>query len=159
MVDTDRDGDLNCGDAECIGDAVCPALTESEPNDTFGTADAYAAGFIGAIGLPMDSDWVSITVAAGSTLTAEVTDLTGPAGATTGGCARRALDSVVRVFDTNGTSMLRENDDIDVSTNWCSRTMATAPLTGGTYFVQVVSQPMFAPMDTFVYGLTLTVTP
>ena len=156
-ADTDQDGDLNCGDSECIGMTPCPALTESEPNDTSVTATAYAAGTIGAIAMAADVDYYSISVPAGSTLTAEVTDNG------TGGCLRPALDSQITIYGTDGTTVLvmptGTAEDIDQSTNWCSRATTAALTTAGTYFVKVQSSVTYAPMDTFVYGLVLTTTP
>jgi hypothetical protein len=151
LVDTDRDGDRNCGDVECIGDAACAAfaLTETEPNETSAMANVYAPARRAAIGMAMDVDMVSVTVLAGQTLTATVTDFG------TGGCLRPALDSYVEILGTDGTTVLAENEDISVY-DWCSSASATIA-TAGTYFVRVRSSD-YAPTDTFVYGLDVTLT-
>jgi hypothetical protein len=98
-----------------------------------------------------DNDYFSITAAAGQTITATVGD--GPNYS----CAPNlGIDSEIEIFDTDGTTSLATNDDIDVETSWCSE--ATTPAgAAGTYYVRVAASQAFCSACTFDYTVTIDV--
>ena len=117
---------------------------ESEPNDTFGTADALTGteGRIKATlynGLPTpgtDTDFFSFTAPAGSKVYA-ATMTSGTGGGT---------DSILAVIDTDGSTVL-ELDDEDGSFGGSSSSIAGTTLTaGGTYYLRVTNFSTTAPI-------------
>lgn len=125
-------------------------LTETEPNGTAATADAYTSPFNAAISPSFDEDWVAVTVPGpASSITAHVDD-----GGTMD-CENHAIDSEVEIYAANGTTSLAFNDDISLS-DYCSQATASN-LAGGTYYVRAAASAMFSPDSTFLYQLVVTV--
>ena len=140
-------------------------VPESEPNNTFGTADPISfvgpcGEMSGSISVTTDVDYFSFSAPAGSRVWASVDTSTSPLFND---------DSVLTLFDTNGTTPIEQDDDDFTATN-CGpggtippgtvnpRSSAIAGrllATGGTYFLQVAPFP-----DTTVtsYRLTVVVT-
>jgi len=151
-LDDDFDLHADCSDLDCAGTGACPAATDVEPNDTFATATPFAGPFTGSIGIVDDIDYVSVVVAGpAQTLTVKVHD------GGSGDCAAGRLDPTVEIFAPDGTTSLAYADDMATG-NWCSRVAATR-LAAGTYFVRIDSNPLFAPTDTFIYTLDVSLTP
>jgi hypothetical protein len=132
---------------------------ESEPNNSFGTADAieHASETIyGAIAPDGEQDFYAVTVTAGQTINAQTVD--GASNQCTSGFFDE--DTVITVYDTDGTTVLFENDD---SVGSCSQ-VTTGPLAvGGTYYVRVWDWSDWngtpgADARSFTYGLQLSVT-
>ena len=106
---------------------------ESEPNDTFGTADALTGseGKIRGQSFPTatDPDWYSFTAAAGSKVYATVMTSASAQGA----------DAVLEVIAPDGTTVL-ELDDEDGTFGGSSPSIAgTNLVAGGTYFFRVTN--------------------
>ena len=151
-VEDDLDGYIDCADADCAGDPACPALAELEPNDLAAQSDPFVEPFIGSIGTPGDLDFIAVnTLVAGTTITATIVNLDGTP------CAAPQPDTDLALFDTNGTTQLAFNDDIDGQTNFCSQVVAVvgAP---GTYFLRVRSSAQFQPTDLFTYRVVVVLT-
>lgn len=120
---------------------------ESEPNNTFATADALAgnagsvkaslfAGIAAANGT--DVDFYSFTAAAGSKVYAAVINSQSP-----------SQDTVLAVIDVDGTTVL-ELDDQDGSFGGSSSSIAgTLLATGGTYYLRVTDFSATAPITTY----------
>jgi Bacterial pre-peptidase C-terminal domain len=137
--------------------AVTP-VPESEPNDTPATADpiSFVAGcgvMSGSI-IASDVDYFSFAAPAGSRVWAFVDTSASPTFLD---------DSILTLFDTNGTTQLEQDDDDATATN-CGTTevnprssaIAGRVLTaGGTYFLQVSS---FLGSLISSYRLTVVVT-
>lgn len=125
-------------------------LTETEPNGTSATADAFTSPFKAAIFPAGDNDWIAVTVPGpASSITAHVDD-----GGTTA-CEDNAIDSEVEIYAPNGTTSLAFNEDISIA-DYCSQATASN-LAAGTYFVRASSSVMYQPDATFVYQLVVTV--
>ena len=90
-----------------------------------------------------DADWVRFTVAAGATLRFETSNL------------QSSADTIVRLYGTNGTSVLAEDDDTGAGLG--SRLDYTFT-TAGNYFVRVVQYNEAVFGDNTGYTLTLTTT-
>jgi hypothetical protein len=148
-IEDDIDGYIDCADADCSGDPACPTPTELEPNDISAQADPFTEPFVGGINVPGDQDFIAVnTVVAGTTITATVVNLDGTA------CTAPQPDTDLQLLDTNGTTQLAFNDDINGQTNFCSQVIATvgAP---GTYFLRVRSSAQFQPNDIFNYRVVV----
>jgi hypothetical protein len=116
----------------CDETAHCAAVQdEAESNDTYATANAATSGrpIRGAKSTSTDVDWFSITANAGDVVVAETSD-----GATDRCAASAGLDSRLRIFGTDGATVVGMNDDISTSDNWCSFAAARVA-TAGTYYV------------------------
>jgi cysteine-rich repeat protein len=145
--------DMNMADGDgCSSACVCEPAAETEPNDTDATASVVGAGICkvqGDISAAADEDYFAVTLAAGETLTATVvagaTDTCGPGG---------DIDTEIEIYDTNGTSSLVFNDDINFSTNYCSSAGYTSAA-GGTYFVRVSNSSGFCDDCLFDYGVII----
>lgn len=129
------DGNQAAGDG-CSAACTWEGTVESEPNDTFATADSLSLGVMakGAVLSPplVDRDLWAFNAAAGATYvlrTSSRLDGTCPASA--------SGDTRLRLFDGTG-AVLAENDDVDVS-NDCSQIEWTAPASG-TYYAEVIVQ-------------------
>ncbi|MGC4116555.1 MAG: PPC domain-containing protein [Myxococcales bacterium] len=149
-LDNDADGMTDCADDQCALDSHCMVgLTEVEPNDTFATANDFVDPFVGTINPVGDEDWIKIVVAVGGKVSIEVTDRG------TDACANGDLDSNLEVYDSTGTNMLDENDDIDMwGGNFCSR-VTLSGLAAGTYYARVQASS-YANPKVFAYGLAVT---
>ena len=116
----------------CDQTSHCAAVQdEVESNDTFATANAATSGrpIRGAKSTTTDVDWFSISANAGDVIMAETTD-----GATDRCVASGGLDSRLRIFGTDGATILALDDDISTSDNWCSFAAARVAA-AGTYYV------------------------
>jgi hypothetical protein len=120
-------------------------LNETEPNDTYKTANAYTSPpWFGSIGTPGDVDYVSIQVPGpSSTLIAQITDIGN------GDCNNFNIESQLTVFAPDGTTQVGFNDN-----GGCS-SMTLTGLAAGTYYVAVASSVQDNPSGTFFYGLLL----
>lgn len=114
------------------GGHCAQAQAEVEANNTYATANAAVSGrpITGSKSTSTDVDWFSITANAGDVIVAQTSDRGSYHCGNFGG----SLDSRLRVFGTDGATLLGENDDISVSEDWCSFVAAQAPATG-TYYV------------------------
>ncbi|MFO7769239.1 MAG: PPC domain-containing protein [bacterium] len=91
-----------------------------EPDDTYTDATAIATGSGNAqdhILLDGDADWFSLPVTSGTTYVIETTGF---------------LDTYLRLYDTDGSSLITEDDDSGVGLN--ARIVWTAPADGTYYF-------------------------
>jgi hypothetical protein len=116
----------------CDQTSHCAAVQdEVESNDTFATANAATSGrpIRGTKSTATDVDWFSISANAGDLIIAETTD-----GATDRCAASGGLDSRLRIFGTDGATLLALDDDISASDNWCSFAAARVAA-AGTYYV------------------------
>jgi cysteine-rich repeat protein len=137
----------DCCSAGCAIEAGC----EVEPNDTFATANDFAAlavanrinGFIRPAG---ELDVYVLHVPQGSTGTLTAQTLDNFVGGT---CASNTLDTVVSIFDS--AQQLLVSDD-NAGGNKCSKAIATT-LAPGAYYVQVKAASAGA---TFAYTLSVT---
>jgi hypothetical protein len=64
------------------------------------------------------------------------------------------IDTEIEIFDTDGTSSLVFNDDINFTTNYCSQASYTSAA-GRTYFLRVSNSSDFCPLCLFDYGVTI----
>ncbi len=109
--------------------AAASHAAEAEANDDFGTAQAVASlpGVVTDANLSSvdDEDWYAVTIAAGDAGKAlHVVTLPGSP----------STDTVVEVFDTDGTTTLGgPSDDLGVHEDWVSDALPSA----GTYYVKV----------------------
>ena len=123
-------------------------ITETEPNDTDATANLAVTGDIGYL-TAADEDWFSIVVVAPGDITITTSDVFA------GDCAGSLIDTEIELFDTDGSTSLQFNDDIDEGNgNYCSAVTATG-LAAGTYFVRVRGSQMFCPNCTMGYTLDI----
>ncbi|MBI2374538.1 MAG: DVUA0089 family protein [Deltaproteobacteria bacterium] len=104
---------------------------EVEPNDTFAQATPGMGTMSAALGSDVDEDWFSVAVVAGGWLRVATDDLTGTC----------ALDTIVEVFQSDGTTSVDRNDD-RAGGETCSlvdprRRDGVRNLAAGTYLVQV----------------------
>jgi len=126
--------------------AVC-ASGESEPNDTYQTADAVCKGSTSAaIGAAGDGDWFAVELEAGDEVTAKtqagLTDTCGPGG---------NIDTDLTIFDTDGTTVLKSAPTY----TYCSEATTTVA-SAGTYFVWVGASA-YCPNCTFDYSINVSV--
>jgi hypothetical protein len=106
----------------CEGPASGTVVTETEPNDTAATAQTMAVGddFSGSVDLD-DIDFVKFTVA-------------GPTDIIATTVLGTLSDSFLTLFDTDGSTILAENDDFD--STGASQIVFSLPA-AGTYFLEV----------------------
>jgi cysteine-rich repeat protein len=134
------DGNTAAGDG-C--DATCHRESddEGEPNDTPAEAlannrwDGTALSITGAFEADDATDWYAIDVPEGAFLRIETTDLQGA-----GSCVD--LDTVIRLFGPDGTTLIAESDDNPVTDTSCSLldpevTAGLRSLAAGTYYLLV----------------------
>jgi cysteine-rich repeat protein len=143
------DGNLAAGDG--CGATCLLEITEKEPNNSSGVANAYQAKWRAQIAPVGDVDVVSINVPAnGSTLMASVVD------DGTGDCAALQIVSHVDILNADGVSVLASGNG--APGNYCAYASAMA-LPAGTYFVRVKASNLaqLGVTDTFGYGLDLTI--
>lgn len=143
-AETCDDGNTTAGDG-CS--ATCTLeLSEMEPNAT--SSAALSLGTMrtvsGDISPAGDEDWYSVTVPANSRI-----------GAHSNGGSRdqcNGVDTILEVYDTNGTMMLASDDSGGPS--FCSSifTNEAGVLPAGTYFIRVRG---YRASDTFPYVLML----
>ena len=125
-------------------------ITETEGNNTYQMANAFAPPFVGFISPAADEDFVSIVVTANSDLTVSTTDVL------SGDCAGSRIDTEVQILDTDGTTELAFNDDVDEpNANYCSSATATN-LAAGTYFVRISASKMYCASCKMPYTLTVS---
>jgi hypothetical protein len=128
--------------------------TETEPNDSTAAANTFVLGHVGYTTFT-DNDYIAITLAVAGDLTVSTTDVFA------GDCAGTRIDTEIELLDTNGTTQLQFNDDIDEqNNNYCSEVTATA-LPAGTYYVRVSASQMFCSGQQFSWctaGYTLSIT-
>ncbi len=142
-----------CDDANTTSGDGCSAQcvlepTESEQNGEPALADAFAAPWTAEIAPAGDVDVVAISVPGpSSTLTADTYDLGD------GACSLLELDAYLEILDTDGVTVLAEDDDS--GDGYCAHTSA-AGLGAGTYYVRVKASPA-DPSVTFPYHLSLVV--
>lgn len=125
-----------CDVGECLGTPIpsCTGCTESEPNETYSTANVGVgcASWAGGITVIGDHDCFAIDVTVpGSRIAASTTDI-GGAGCPAG------FDSVIRLFNSAGTEIASDDQSGDVSCSAFLPTQtATTNLAVGTYYVCV----------------------
>lgn len=125
---------------------------ETEPNDTFATADAAstAEGLYCHLTGPDDIDWFSFTLAETSDVSIATTDVQ------EGDCAASRIDTDLELFEDDGVTSLEFNDDIDEpNDNYCSA-ITVEDLPAGDYLVRVRSSEEYCPSCTPAYQLTVT---
>jgi cysteine-rich repeat protein len=131
-VDNDIDNAIDCFDSDCAADVACQGLTpEAEPNGDSTTATPLGAPNaigIGAINPANELDFYSVDLTIGTIIRFETSDENG-----LGSCV--ATDTVVTLFDTDGTTLIDTDDDGAVL-GACSLLEFTVPATG-TYFIQI----------------------
>jgi len=139
------DGNVLTGDG-C--DASCHLeSSETGPNNTAASAEAFRSPFFGEISQINDGDYMAVSVTEPlATLTAFTTDFGG------GQCASGALDSMLSLKATDGMTTLVADDD--GGDGFCSRIDYQVP-TAGTYYLRVgAAAEATVP---FVYILRTTV--
>jgi hypothetical protein len=130
--------------------ALTANITETEPNDTTATADVFLLGHLGYIPTG-DNDFISVTLAVTGNLTVTTTDVFA------GDCANSLIDTEVELLDTDGTTQLQFNDDIDEANgDYCS-SVSAATLPAGTYLVRVGASQQFCANCTMGYTLSVTI--
>jgi len=141
------DANLDSGDG--CSDACSVELTESEPNQDAGEANAYEAPFYGEISPQGDIDVVAIEVVDdGSYVIANTFTLV------SGGCTFESFDPFLQLLDVDGTTPLAENDDDDGT---CSRIVFEG-LDIGTYYLAVrESSNSVGVRSEFPYRLGVTI--
>ncbi|MDC3957448.1 myxococcus cysteine-rich repeat containing protein [Polyangium jinanense] len=137
VVDVCGDGQKTpaeaCDDGNTApGDGCSPTcsieITETEPNGTAATADAFLEPWNGVLTPLGDVDVVSVVLSApAASLTATTTDQG------TNACAAKTLDTIVDILAPNGTTVLATGDDIVGN---CGSALAMN-LAAGTYFVRM----------------------
>jgi cysteine-rich repeat protein len=139
------DGNMMSGDG--CSSSCTVEITESEPNDTRGTADPYSAPWFGQIQPASDVDCVSIVATAqNQQLVAEIDDLDN------GACAAGLIDSYLTVYDGGGTQIASDDDSGD---GLCSRVMTGMELVNGDTYTVCVSAGASNPAA-FYYQLVVT---
>jgi cysteine-rich repeat protein len=120
------DGNLTAGDG-CS--PTCDVESnESEPNDTFGAADAFVYPFFGQLSTPADVDFVSFDVPASPTeATIVVYDYNGVT------CPAGLLDAYLELYDDTGALLASDDNSGD---GLCPRLVVGA-LAAGTYTAAV----------------------
>jgi cysteine-rich repeat protein len=121
--------------------------SETEPNGTSATANAYTSPWYGRIASAGDVDVIKIVLASPATLHVTLGDFDG-------GCQSGALDSYLEILDKNGSTLLTTDDDGGVGA--CSSAQAGG-LAAGTYYARVSASPK-AVNATFAYKLVATTT-
>lgn len=149
--DKHTDGTEACDDGNTTSGDGCSStcaieLKETEPNDTAAQANTWASPFVAAIGSAGDVDVVKVTVPAGGTLSAVVTDFGDNA------CEQDKIDSYMELWAPDTVTVLGADDDSGEGK--CSAISKTN-LAGGTYYVVVSAAPGANPA-TFSYKLSVS---
>lgn len=143
------DGNINDGDG-CDPDCVLES-SETEPNGSVGSADAYDfEPWAAEIAPEGDVDFYAVALTeTSSTLVVDTLNFGD------GACALNLMDTVVQILDTNtnGNALLVSDDDSGEGD--CARAVASG-LGPGTYFVRVAAGEGAAPA-TFPYRLGVSV--
>jgi cysteine-rich repeat protein len=146
-----KDESEACDDGNKISNDGCSSMcevesSETEPNDSSTTANTWTMDWTASIATTSDVDYVKINVTeVPSALTATLTDLGD------GSCASQTVDSYLEVFDSNGTTLLAEDDDS--GEGLCSHVVAGIKQ-AGTYYVKTSTVGNAG----FPYHLALNVT-
>jgi hypothetical protein len=119
-------------------DATFLPIDEAEPNNDYTDANAATdeTDLVGYLTADDDEDWYTIDATAAGTITAITADIVG------GSCSDGHIDTNLEIFDTDGVTMLAENDDFSED-DLCSEVSFDVPA-AGTYFVRVTSSPVCA---------------
>jgi hypothetical protein len=130
---------------------------ELEPNDAFGSASAVQVNLAmyGTIEKASDQDYYSVALNAGQSITATTKNGTSDVcGGSAGGNGK--IDTQLTLYNTNGTTIMVQNDDISGANQYCS-TVTQAIATTGTYFLKVRNSPSFCSSCTFNYSLEVII--
>jgi hypothetical protein len=126
-------------------------LDETEPNEDTASANAAGMSQLGYIGTQNDQDWYEITIAQASDVVVETADVA------MGDCEAGQIDTDLELFQSDGTTSVAFNDDIDdTNDNYCSRVEGQA-LAAGTYYVRVRSSEAYCAACTVPYRLTVDI--
>ncbi|MEO8277148.1 MAG: hypothetical protein ABI639_13115, partial [Thermoanaerobaculia bacterium] len=119
---------------------------ETVANDTQAQAEPYCAPWFGTIFPAGDADFVKVQPTSSGTMTVATSDFGD------GACASNGVNTIVRIFDVNGTELTVDDDS---GPGDCS--LATRSVIGNAvYFVKVQAAPAASPV-TFEYRLDITV--
>ncbi len=115
------------------GTPAVQATPESEPNGTYGQANALTIGtpVTGTISIESDQDWYVFTVPAGG---ADVRFQTFDSGGTACDPTNGRVDPFIEVYDATGTTLLGGDDDSGLPP-YCEN--LTLHLAAGTNYVMV----------------------
>lgn len=143
------DGNINDGDG-CDPDCGLEA-SESEPNDTLGSADLFTfERWFAQISPAADEDYYRVTlVATSSTLVVETANLGD------GACGLNLMDTVIDILDTDANANAALATDDDGGDGACARAVARG-LPPGEYGVRVRAAAGAEPA-TFPYRLDIAV--
>jgi cysteine-rich repeat protein len=142
-----------CDDGGTVPGDGCSAtcqfeISETEPNNVPAQADTFASPWLANISPAGDVDYVAVTAPGpSSTLTAATADHG------TGACNANALDSVVEILGTDGSTVLAMDDDS--GPGYCSIVTKTG-LAAGMYYLRIHPAAL-VPNATFLYELNVTV--
>ena len=140
-----REGDFT------VNASMVPVNAETEPNDDLATANTIALtsgiGFMSAATNPTDDeDWFTFTLTTASAVRISTGSF---GGSTCGG----DIDTMVELYQNDGSTLIDQNDDIN-NGNYCSSLTTMDPLDPGTYTVHVFKSPTaLDPAATFEYLL------
>ncbi|HVK68521.1 MAG TPA: myxococcus cysteine-rich repeat containing protein [Polyangium sp.] len=138
------DGNTDAGDG--CSPTCSIEITETEPNDTPATANAFAAPWNGVLTPLGDVDVVSVVLSGpASSLTATTTDQG------TNACAAKTLDTIVDILAPDGMTVLATGDDIIGN---CGAALAQN-LAAGTYFVRMRGGSLAG--DPSPYGIQIVI--
>lgn len=122
---------------------------ETEPNDQFDVADSVEGGEYCHLTEAEDVDWFAFSLTSAADVTVFSDDVQD------GDCAESRIDTEIELFESDGTTSIAFNDDLDEpNSNYCSSLEATN-LPAGDYLVRVQSSEMYCPNCTFGYRLQL----
>lgn len=146
--DAKTDGTEECDDGNTNSNDGCSSsckleADEVEPNGTVAQASAYKAGFHGQISPAGDVDWVKLTATKTQPLTISMYDLGD------GACAQFLQDSYLELYQSNGTTLIAQDDD--GGAGGCAK-LVTTSLGPGVYYLKVTAAPGASPA-TFPYML------
>lgn len=153
--DTLLDPTETCDDGNTMSGDGCSAqcqleISEVEGNDTVATANAFKEPMLGHIDPTNDVDVISFQVTKpNSSLVATTFDIPGV------GCTGRFIDSYLELIDSDGVTVLAENDDMGGVTAKVSKT----GLAVGTYYLRLSASPGAPPNHTFAYRWSIKLTP
>lgn len=139
-----------CDDGNSASGDGCSAAckveaSETETNNTAGTANIYVNPFFGFISPAGDVDYISFSVVQGPAAVVANTFDFGD-----GACAAGLLDTKIEILASNGSTVLASDDN--GGEQLCAKAVATG-LFPGTYFAKV-SAPNAG--DTFAYVLSIS---
>jgi len=143
------DADEECDDGNTQANDGCSNLcdleaTETEPNDTIGTADPWSESWFAKIDPNSDIDFISIVIPAGKdSVKVSITDLGN------GGCSYGFLDPYVKLYDSQPQLIAEKDDGGDT---YCTELKKTA-LSAGTYYAAISDAESSKGQSTFVYAV------